>query len=127
MIFVGGILLTWVIMSGFLFFSDYGRLHRSGYLPGPHAWHATHAHRSPTPADVERLQGWTTYAFVNEFFSLPPEFLKNSLLISDARYPDITILQEAKNKGVASEVMLSELKAVLNNRIAATSTGNTFR
>jgi hypothetical protein len=110
--------LAWAALSSFLFFSDYGRLHRGGLLPGRGAWHMPHPPRQATEADIERLQPWMTFAFVNKIFNLPPEFLKESLYITNEKYPNLTIDAAAKEQRIESAPYLLSLKTILSVRIA---------
>ncbi|HYV33777.1 MAG TPA: hypothetical protein VE973_02925 [Candidatus Limnocylindria bacterium] len=46
----------------------------------------------------DQIRGWMTFRYINLVFHLPPEYLKNSLNISDARYPNLSINSLAKTQ-----------------------------
>jgi hypothetical protein len=55
---------------------------------------------------------------VNKIFNLPPEFLKESLYITNAKYPNLTIDAAAKEQRIESAPYLLSLKTILSVRIA---------
>lgn len=113
--------LSWAAISVFLLFSDYGRLHRGGFMPGPHGWRP-HPHHAPTQSDIDRLQPWVTFAFINSIFNLPPDYLQSTLAITSSTYPNLTIEAAAKDKGMQSGALLVLLKNELALRILPTAT-----
>ncbi len=113
---------SWAILSAFMFFSDYERLHRGGFLPGPHSWGPQTRNHVPSEKDVERLKPWVTFAFVNKVFKLPPEFLKEALHITDTKYPNLTVEAVAKSQHVDSAILLQTLKTTLSARMLLSAT-----
>lgn len=114
--------ILWVSVSSFLFFSDYKKLHHKGLLPGPQSWRNSHTHTAPTINDIERIQPWMTFAFVNKVFNLPPEYLKEKLNISSVAYPNLTIEATAENKHINSNELLMSLKKILLSYISLSAT-----
>lgn len=107
-----------LLVSTFSFARDYRRLHLRGYLPGMHAWHSQRPPRVPTEQDVDRLETWMTFAFINHVFALPSGYLKDTLAITDPKYPNVSIEAAAKSKGITKDVLLITIKDLLRKRIA---------
>ncbi len=112
-----GASLAWAILSILLFFSDYRRLNSKGYFPGPHGWKPPHERPGAGPAEIDRLESWATFAFVNHVLKLPPEYLKEALAIPGSAYPNQTIAEAASVKGISAAVLLAQLKDVLRERV----------
>lgn len=56
------------------------------------------------------IESWMTFDYLNHIFALPPEYLKNTLSISDTRYPKLTLHSYAKRNSIAENAFLSEVK-----------------
>lgn len=112
-----GASLMWAFLSILLFFSDYRRLHQGGFLPGPRGWGHPHGRPAAGPAEIDHLQAWVTFSFVNHMFNLSPEYLEAGLAITGSTYPDMTIAEAAKEKGVPADVFLEKVQELLRARI----------
>ena len=60
------------------------------YRPAHRFW-STHSHRTLGVNDVNMIQSWMTFNYINKVFKLPTNYLKNILNISDSRYPNIPL------------------------------------
>jgi hypothetical protein len=60
------------------------------YRPAHRFW-STHSHRTLGVNDVNMIQSWMTFNYINKVFKLPTNYLKNTLNISDSRYPNIPL------------------------------------
>jgi len=84
-----------------------------------------HAH--PTVSDVSAIRSWMTFDYINKLFTLPPDYLKSQLNISNSAYPKLTI--GAFNKGIhanASSTLANVQDAIRQylTNTAPTSTAN---
>ncbi|MDR3559524.1 MAG: hypothetical protein P4L58_03930, partial [Candidatus Pacebacteria bacterium] len=68
------------------------------------------------PLTVDNIEGWMTFGFINHSFNLPPEYLKNTLGITDNKYPNITLDRWAKESRAKSADLLEETKLLIGNR-----------
>jgi len=64
------------------------------------------------PASIE---SWMTFDYVDKVFGLPESYLKESLAISDARYPRMTIHSYVKKMNLPE----SEFLAFVRNAVAS--------
>ena len=61
----------------------------------------------------EAIESWMTFDYLDKIFSMPPEYLKSKLSISDSQYPRMTIHSYAKKEDIAeNEFLASVRKAV---------------
>lgn len=60
--------------------------------------------------DVNKIQNWMTFDYINRSFSLPNDYLKNEFVITDNKYPRITITREALNKKENIDIFIAEVK-----------------
>jgi hypothetical protein len=70
---------------------DYRIMHRPQF---------SRMHPPLTASDVNVIQSWMTFDYVNHIFALPPDMLKTALSITDPRYPRMpvaTLLQRTKD------------------------------
>ncbi len=111
---------VWAITSTYLLLTDYTRLHRGGFMPGPRAWHP-HERHVATQYDVDALAPWMTFSFVNKIFNLPPSHFKNLLSITSTQYPNLTIESVAQAKSIQTSELLLIMKEDLTLVLSATS------
>lgn len=65
-----------------------------------HRFLVRHENRTLGERDVNRIQSWMTFDYLNKVFRLPPDYLKNDLAISNAKYPNVTIDEQAEQEHV---------------------------
>ena len=64
--------------------------------------------------DVSQIRGWMTFRYINLVFNLQPDYLKNSLDITDKRYPNVSINSLAKTQKITSQSILQTVVSLLN-------------
>ena len=73
------LLIVVAALSLFLIFHKPAPLYRP-----VHGFLLHHSHRVLTINDVNRIQNWMTFDYINKVFKLPSDYLKNNLNISDS-------------------------------------------
>lgn len=71
---------------------------------------------STTPvliSNVEMIENWMTFDYVNASFRLPQDVLRDALLITDPNYPHISIHRAAKERGISRDAYLLLVKAAI--------------
>ncbi len=63
--------------------------------------------------NVNQIQPWMTFDYLNVVFSLPPDFFHNAFKISDPQYPNMQINQLAKSRQIYNQELIEEIKALL--------------
>lgn len=63
------------------------------------------------PTDV--LRPWMTFEYVARIFALPPQFLRDSLGITDTRYPKLSIAAYARRTGMTPDAAIARIAAVI--------------
>jgi hypothetical protein len=72
-------------------------------------------HRPINVNDINTVQSWMTFDYINKVFKLPPDYLKNTLGVSDNRYPNETIGHYARSKKEKFSVVLNQVQEALHN------------
>jgi hypothetical protein len=62
------------------------------------------------PTSPDQIQGWMTFSYINYIFSLPPNYLSQSLMITDSQYPNLEINRYAKNKNLDPAGFLKQVQ-----------------
>ena len=117
------ILFAIIVLAGILFlliFSfirDFNRLHQNGIFVRPnHANNYYQAGQIPANfSDINLIAGWMTFNYLNKAFNLPLTYLKTSLQISNAHYPNLTLAKLAKEQGVPIDAYLAIVKNTISN------------
>jgi hypothetical protein len=87
-----------VLALSALLVQQYRRVRQAEHLAAHHSLLAAlHAKGPITASDVALIQPWMTFDYVNHLFALPPSYLQTSLDIRDARYPRLTVAEEAED------------------------------
>ena len=72
---------------------------------------AHHQKFPKTASDVDSIQTWMTFDYMNRIFILPPNYLKTKLEITDTRYPRLTLQRFLKENQTGKTVAsLSEIQ-----------------
>jgi len=53
--------------------------------------------------DLSFIASWMTFDYLNKTFGLPADYLKTSLLITDSRYPILTINRYARWRHISAD------------------------
>lgn len=67
----------------------------------------------PISIDSGAIASWMTFDYLNIVFKLPPDYLKNELNITDARYPRLTIKRLAVDRKANAALILTGVKAAV--------------
>ena len=70
-------------------------------------------HNKLNGANVGLIASWMTFDYINKIFALPADYLKNTLNISDAHYPQISISRYEKNQKLDSTQFLAHIQSVV--------------
>jgi hypothetical protein len=73
------------------------------------------SHGPMTVNDAGIIAPWMTFDYINRLFKLPPEFLKTSLVVTDSRYPQISISGYARSEGMNATVFIGEVQSDLRD------------
>jgi len=98
-----------IILLGLIawFALDLRHLYRSGALR-PAITRATR-HSRPMLSSAQ-IQDWMTFRYINYVFRLPPEYLSQTLKISDAYYPNLVIGTYAASHKLNGAAFLQSVK-----------------
>ena len=94
-------LLIWFIV-------DLRSLYRTGSLRPTRGFNRNYTHRQII--NPNQIEGWMTFSYINYIFSLPPSYLKNSLVIQDSHYPNLGIDKYAKEKNINTTSFLTDVQ-----------------
>lgn len=101
--------ISLLIITGVLFFKNYVNLKSNGKF---------HNHKSrELIVEVDKIQKWMTFDFINRSFSLPDDYLKNQLSITDIKYPKITLGRVSVSKGEDVNIFTNRVKDSVKNYI----------
>lgn len=106
----------------YMFFIDYRQLHHSGVLGYPKlqprtsqgVYGAQPRHPLSLP-EVDSIQSWMTFDYLNKAFNLPAEYLKDELGITSAAYPRVSVRKVAADQHIAVDAYLETLKETLRH------------
>lgn len=97
----------------------HGLLYRQGRLP----------FERPVPDYALRRQqqsgnirDWMTFSYINRVFGLPNEYLQSKLIITDKKYPNVSISSWAKQSHQEAQELTSQLINLIRNYQSASST-----
>lgn len=100
-------------------FLEYRRLSRTGIRLSHQLQLAAIRNRGPlTIGDVNLVQSWMTFDYINKIFNLPTDYLKTALNISDTHYPRLPLLRYARNTGVDANVFTDRVKNAIHDYLA---------
>jgi len=91
------------------------------------------AHRSPisqillrdkqasriSTKDVELIDVWMTFRYINFLFNIPESYLKDTLHIKDTRYPNISLSRFVKNEKLDRIVFIEKIKNIVRRYLSA--------
>lgn len=111
------IFLILIIAGVFLYVSF---SHRPSYIYRPvRRFFSNHIHRPINVNDINTVQSWMTFDYVNKVFKLPSDYLKNILGVSDSSYPYETIGHYARSKKEKFSVVLTQVQEALHNYLTS--------
>ncbi len=118
-----GVLVAVLIALCVLSVKDFRQLRRTAFFGARMntlaAIRSRHGHM--TTADVDLIQTWMTFDYLNAVFMLPPDYLRESLHITDARYPFLTLTKFARGAGVDQNTVLARTQDEVRQWLASTT------
>lgn len=66
-----------------------------------------------TVADVDKIDVWMTFQYVNFIFNLPEPYLKDRLTIKDVKYPNLSFARYIKNEKLDKAKFISEIQGLV--------------
>lgn len=77
-----------------------------------HQYEAAHGLNSNNP-DINDIDTWMTFDYINTVFKLPPSYLKTALSVQDPHYPNIHIARYARNNRLDAETALQKVRSAV--------------
>jgi len=68
-----------------------------------------------TDKDVEYVDYWMTFGYIDTVFNLPLNYLKDRFNITNSRFPDITLGNYAKAAGLDRAAFITEVKQAVKD------------
>ncbi len=68
-----------------------------------------------TGANADLIAAWMTFDYINFTFKLPAGMLAQSLSISDAAYPKLSLSHYAKNHGLTAQSVVDHVQAAVRS------------
>jgi hypothetical protein len=113
-----------VVLAILLFFFvwQYRTLQREEFITTHQAMtNALRNHPRLIVNDVDTIRSWMTFDYLNGFFHMPPDYLKDQLSISDPAYPKMTINKFAKDIHQNPSSTLIEVQNTVRQFFASSS------
>jgi amino acid permease len=79
-------------------------------------------HGPVTANDITVIRSWMTFDYINKLFNIPPDYLKNTLSISDPSYPQLSLYGYANHQHLNITIVMSDVESSTRNYLTATST-----
>ncbi|MDD2916408.1 MAG: hypothetical protein PHH70_01035 [Candidatus Gracilibacteria bacterium] len=73
--------------------------------------------RQPSTQDIQHIETWMTFQYINFVFDMPPEYLKEALKIDDVHYPNLPIGRYIKSKKLDTADFLQQIKTATKTSI----------
>jgi hypothetical protein len=107
-----GVAVVAIIALTFLLFQQYQHVQRLGYVSihRQSLLRSLHGSGPLTAADASSTAVWMTFEYINRVFVLPSAYLEINLDITDSHYPRLTIMEYAKDAGLAEAVALVKVQ-----------------
>lgn len=107
-------LALFFLISLIWFTSTFKQLYRTGNLEVDYSitGHPTRLHRPITISDIKI---WMTFDYLNVIFKLDPLYLKNTLAITNSKYPNISIEAYARRNRINPQVLLHNIEQAIIN------------
>lgn len=110
-----------IVVLGFLLVGQYEHIRHLNYVSTNRQsfWRSLHGSGPLSVADASSTQSWMTFSYIDRAFSLPPTYLQMNLGVSDSRYPNMTIIEYAKDAGLSPAAALSKVQTAIGAYFAA--------
>ena len=70
----------------------------------------------PAPPEVDKIETWMNFKYVNVVFDLPDSYLEETLAIEDEKYPNVSIAKYLKKSGRDSETFMKSLREAVSKK-----------
>ncbi len=106
-----------VIILSALFIQEYRHIQRLDYISTHRQsfFRSLHGSGPLTAADASSTESWMTFSYMNRAFLLPTAYLETVLGITDNRYPNLTVIEYAKDVGLPLNDALIKVQAAIAN------------
>lgn len=74
--------------------------------------------------DIESIDSWMTFQYINLIFSLPESYLQEQLAITDKKYPNIPIWKYTKKNQLDRMLFIKKVKDAVNRYVTNQPTQN---
>lgn len=109
-------------------YGGYAKAHGK-HFPFPTAWEGGpgRRHGQPNASDIQSIQSWMTFSYINHIFNLPNDYLKTELNISSTQYPNITIAKVIASQSLATNDFLTNMRGLIQTfLVSRTPTSGTW-
>ncbi|MDP2103520.1 MAG: hypothetical protein Q8K26_01200 [Candidatus Gracilibacteria bacterium] len=65
-----------------------------------------------TVADIEYIDTWMTFQYINFVFNIPEDYLRDTFRIEDVRYPNMTLGRYVKDQKIDKIQFIVEMKKI---------------
>jgi hypothetical protein len=120
-VIVVSLLVIGIIVLAVLLIRDYRTLNRSGYINFVHGYRARMAriHAPLTVNDLNVIQSWMTFDYINRIFAVPPSVLQTALKVADVHYPRLSVHEYAEAGHISVDVALQNIKDSLRSYLTS--------
>ena len=107
-----------IIIFSFLLIKDIQSAHQIRIAQKNNAFYKQKNTKQIAATDVDYIQSWMTFHYINTIFAIPENYLNNNLKINDNHYPNLTIKKYAKNNNLNEQSALATLKQSVRDFMA---------
>ena len=65
--------------------------------------------------NVNLIDTWMTFSYINTIFKLPPNYLKDNLQISNRRYPNMSLIGYIRGNGLDRDAFLESVRTAVTD------------
>jgi len=113
---IGLVILILLCLFSFVCFIDtYNKLYKSGELISDYSIRKGHPTRLNHAVNINSINTWMTFDYINVIFKLPKNYLQNTFNITDPRYPNIRIGNYTKQHNLNLREFMHNLELAITN------------
>lgn len=87
-----------------------------------HPTFSTHRRTPVEVKDVVYIGPWMTFDYVNKLFLLPDDYLKQSLQVTNSKYPFITLGRYAREMNINNDELIKNIRSDIEEYLMSSST-----
>ena len=114
-IFITAVLVIVLIILCIVLAREYSKVAPGRIINRDRFSHFNREHIILGPGDTQVITSWMTFEYINHIFSLPPEYLRNTLLLQDIRYPRISLMQYAQLNHMSPDTFTVQVQTAVKN------------